>query len=106
MDNEDFLKIQKILCLGRETSFGPFFAERVMARINEVGDNYNAMGYFLETLISAFKRVAIGGLAVLLLMIILNIYRREKTYLAYFKNQNAMTLEQYMTQTAFNVLEE
>ncbi len=54
-------------------SFSPFFAERVMNRIESLGRDKNALESFYETLLLMFRRFVIIGAAILLLLLIYNL---------------------------------
>jgi hypothetical protein len=56
-------------------SFKPFFAERVMMQVNALAGKTNGLDVqmFYESLVSVFRRVAIAGTAVSIIMFILNL---------------------------------
>ena len=58
-------------------SFGPFFAERVMNRIDGLGEKKNGWEAFYESFMAAFRRVAIVSAAVLVLLISYNVIRSD-----------------------------
>lgn len=54
-------------------SFEPLFAERVMSRIETIGKKKNGVESFYETLLVMFRRFAIVGAAILLILLIYNL---------------------------------
>jgi hypothetical protein len=53
--------------------FKPNFAERVMGRIDSLGEKKNGFETFYETLLAMFRRLALAGAAILLLLLIYNL---------------------------------
>ena len=58
-------------------SFGPFFAERVMNRIEGLGQKKNGLEAFYESFMTAFRKVAIVSAAVLVLLISYNVVKSD-----------------------------
>lgn len=58
-------------------SFKPFFAERVMDRIVTLGEKKNGFESFYESLLWMFRRFAIVGAVILLLLLIYNLQARD-----------------------------
>jgi len=54
-------------------SFKPFFPERVMNRIESLGKKTNGFDSFYEALLLMFRRFAIVGAAILLILLIYNL---------------------------------
>jgi hypothetical protein len=54
-------------------SFESHFAERVMGRIDALKDKKNGMEAFYEALLTMFRRLALAGAAILLLLLIYNL---------------------------------
>jgi hypothetical protein len=55
------------------SSFKAFFAERVMNRIESLGEKKNGLEMFHETLMTVFRRFAVVGALILLLLIVYNL---------------------------------
>ena len=72
-EKEQILAQRQALAESSETSFKPFFAARVMDRIDTLGPKNNGFESFYETLILMFRRFAIVGAAILLLLLIYNL---------------------------------
>jgi hypothetical protein len=55
-------------------SFNPFFVERVMAQVNALGGKTNGLGMqmFYESLVSVFRRFAVAGAVISVLLFIYN----------------------------------
>ena len=58
-------------------SFGPFFAGRVMNRIEGLGQKKNGLEAFYESFMIAFRKVAIVSAAVLVLLISYNVVKSD-----------------------------
>lgn len=58
-------------------SFGPFFTERVMHRIEGLGQRKNGLEAFYESFMAAFRKVAIVSAAVLVLLISYNVIKSD-----------------------------
>lgn len=54
-------------------SFKPFFAERVMSRIQAIGEEENTLEAFYETLKTVFWRFAIAGAVIMIALISINL---------------------------------
>ena len=72
-EKERILAQRQALAASSVFSFKPFFAERVMSRIESLGNKKNGFESFYETLLSMFRRFAIIGAAILLLLLIYNL---------------------------------
>ena len=72
-EKEQILAQRRALEESSAPSFKPFFAERVMNRIETLGQKKNGFESFYETLLLMFRRFAIVGAAILLLLLIYNI---------------------------------
>ncbi len=57
----------------RQSAFKPFFAERVMGRIESLGKKKNGLEIFYETLLAMFRRLAFVGGVILLFLLIYNL---------------------------------
>jgi len=60
-----------------DQSFGPFFAERVMNRIEGLGQKKNGLEVFYESFMAAFRKVAIVSAAVLVLLVSYNLVKSD-----------------------------
>jgi hypothetical protein len=58
-------------------SFGPFFAERVIHRIEGLGQKKNGLEVFYENFMAAFRKVAIVSTVVLVLLISYNVVKSD-----------------------------
>lgn len=58
-------------------SFGPFFAERVMRRIEGLDQKKNGLEAFYESFMTAFRKVAIVSAVVLVLLISYNVIKSD-----------------------------
>jgi hypothetical protein len=58
-------------------SFGPFFAERVMHRIEGLDQKKNGLQAFYESFLAAFRKVAIVSAVVLVLLISYNVVKSD-----------------------------
>ena len=72
-EKEQILAQRQALRESSAPSFKPLFAERVMNRIDTLGPKNNGFESFYETLILIFRRFAIVGAAILLLLLIYNL---------------------------------
>ena len=54
-------------------SFKPFFAERVMSRIQAMGEEENTLEAFYETLWAVFRRFAVAAAVILIALITINL---------------------------------
>lgn len=58
---------------GPKPSFRPFFAERVMSRIASLSAKKNGLEAFYETLLAMFRRFALVGAAILIILLLVNL---------------------------------
>jgi len=65
-----------------EPSFAPFFDDRVMKKIKAGGDESSLLEPFLDSLVYAFRRVAVAGVVCALAIIVLNLGSSETISLA------------------------
>jgi hypothetical protein len=72
-EKEQILAHRRALEESETISFKSLFAERVMNRIDKLGPKHNGFESFYETLILMFRRFAIVGAAILLLLLIYNL---------------------------------
>ncbi len=62
-------------CTGQ--SFSPFFAERVVHRIEGLGQKKNGLEAFYESFMAAFRKVAVVSAVVLVLLISYNLVKSD-----------------------------
>lgn len=76
-EKENILKQRQAVadCAGQ--SFGPFFADRVMNRIEGSGEKKNGWEAFYESFMAAFRKVAVVSAAVLVLLISYNVIKSD-----------------------------
>ena len=72
-EREQILTQRQALGASSAPSFKPLFAERVMNRIETLGQKNNGFESFYQTLLVMFRRFAIVGAAILLLLLIYNL---------------------------------
>jgi hypothetical protein len=72
-EREQILAQRQALAAGSRPSFKPDFSERVMDRIESLGTKKNGFESFYETLLFMFRRFALVGAAILLLLLIYNL---------------------------------
>jgi anti-sigma factor RsiW len=72
-EKERILAQRQALAESSSPSFKPLFAERVMNRIETLGQKNNGFESFYETLLLMFRRFAIIGAAILLILLIYNL---------------------------------
>ena len=72
-EREQILAQRQALAASSAPSFKPFFAERVMSRIETLGRKNNGFESFYQTLLLIFRRFAIVGAGILLLLLIYNL---------------------------------
>ena len=72
-EKEQILAQRRAVSLSAEKSFKPFFAERVMKRIQSMGEKENTLEILYESLKVMFRRFAIAGAVVLIALIIYNL---------------------------------
>jgi hypothetical protein len=58
-------------------SFGPYFADRVMHRIEGLGQKKNGLEAFYENFMAAFRKVALVSAVVLVLLISYNVIKSD-----------------------------
>jgi len=58
-------------------SFSPFFAERVMSKIDGLGEKKNGLEAFYESFMAAFRKVAVVSAAVLVLLVSYNLVKSD-----------------------------
>jgi hypothetical protein len=76
-EKERVLAQRRAVAASAGQSFGPFFAERVMNRIEALGQKKNGLETFYESFMAAFRKVAIVSAAVLVLLISYNVMKSD-----------------------------
>jgi hypothetical protein len=76
-EKERVLEQRRVVADSAGQSFGPFFAERVMNRIDRLGEKKNGLEAFYESFMAAFRKVAIVSAAVLVLLISYNVVKSD-----------------------------
>ncbi len=72
-ESEKILAHRQAMAESPTPAFNPFFAERVMSRIESLGEKKNGLETFYKTLLAMFRRLAIVGAAILLILLIYNL---------------------------------
>jgi anti-sigma factor RsiW len=72
-EKDRILAQREALAESAAPSFSPLFPERVMCRIESLDQKKNGFESFYETLLVVFRRFAIVGAAILLLLLIYNL---------------------------------
>jgi len=73
MEKDRILAQRRAIAGGAASSFSPFFTERVMSKIESLDQKKNGVESFYETLLFMFRRFAIIGAAIGLLLLIYNL---------------------------------
>jgi len=76
-EKEKILVQRQALADSASQSFGPYFAERVMNRIEGLRQTKNGWEAFYENFMAAFRKVAIVSAAVLVLLISYNVIKSD-----------------------------
>lgn len=58
-------------------AFGPYFADRVMAQIATIGDKKDPQESFYDALMLGFKRLAVVGALVMLVLLFVNVFQGQ-----------------------------
>lgn len=72
-EREQILAQRQALSESSAPSFEPLFPERVMSRIDSLGRKKNGFESFYDALLFMFRRLAIVGAAILLILLIYNL---------------------------------
>lgn len=89
----------------KTTSFKPFFAERLMARISSM-EKETTSNAFLQSLVWAFKPALIAGLVVALVLVFLNLGSIDYSQLAGGQEKNITNIDEFVEETTNNLIEE
>ncbi len=73
MERDRILDQRRAIAESPKPSFKPHFAERVMSRIESLGERKNGFEAFYETLLMMFRRLALVGAAVLIILLLVNL---------------------------------
>jgi hypothetical protein len=72
-ERERILVQRQALAESPKPTFEAHFADKVMGRIDSLGKKKNGWETFYETLLAMFRRLALAGAAILLLLLIYNL---------------------------------
>ena len=72
-EKERILAQRRAIAESPKPSFKPFFAERIMNRIESMGEKKNGQEAFYETLLVMFRRFALAGAAILIILLLVNL---------------------------------
>lgn len=72
-EKERILAQRHAISESQKPSFEPFFAERVMNRVESLSEKTNGLEAFYETLLVIFRRFALVGAAVLIILLLVNL---------------------------------
>jgi hypothetical protein len=73
LERDRILAQRQALAESSKPSFTPFFAERVMSRIESLSEKKNGIEAFYETLLMMFRRFALVGAAILIILLLYNL---------------------------------
>jgi len=73
LERDRILAQRQALAESPKSSFKPFFAERVMSQIESLGEKKNGLETFYETLLVMFRRFALAGAAILIILLLYNL---------------------------------
>jgi hypothetical protein len=76
-EKERLLIQRKTVAESASQSFGPFFAERVVNRIEGLDQKKNGLEVFYESFMATFRKVAVVSAAVLVLLISYNVIKSD-----------------------------
>ena len=76
-EKEKVLVQRRAVADSSSQSFSPFFADRVMNRIEGLGQKKNGLEAFYESFMATFRKVAIVSAAVLILLISYNVIKSD-----------------------------
>lgn len=72
-EKEQILAQRQAIAESQKPSFKPFFAERVMNHIESLSEKKNGFEAFYETLLTMFRRFALAGAAILIILLFYNL---------------------------------
>ncbi len=76
-EKESIVAQRQVLAKSASPSFGPFFAERVMNRIETLSPKKNGLEAFYKSFMAAFRKVAIVSVVVLVILISYNLIKSD-----------------------------
>jgi hypothetical protein len=76
-EKERILVQRQVLVKNASQSFGPFFADRVMNRIERLSPKKNGLEAFYESFMAAFRKVAIVSVVVLVILVSYNLIKSD-----------------------------
>jgi anti-sigma factor RsiW len=106
-ERDDALAVRGLIKDSAERSFGPFFAERVVNTIRSEREGEAAGAPFFESLLHAFRRVAIAAAAVAAFLLIYNLNQGGSlSVAAAFGTGGGADIEEVLTAPVTETLEE
>ncbi len=106
-EREDLIAMRGVVTDGAVRSFGPFFAERVMSTIRSAREKEAAGARFFDSLLYAFRRVALAAAAIAAFLLIYNINQGGSVSVAAaFGAENTGGIEQVLNAPVNETLEE
>ncbi|MGD9345181.1 MAG: hypothetical protein PVH84_04925 [Candidatus Aminicenantes bacterium] len=76
-EREKAIAQRKAVTASADRSFSPFFAERVMNRIETVHPKKNGLEVFYESFMAVFRKVAVVSAVVLVLLVSYNVIKSD-----------------------------
>ena len=86
-------------------SFKPFFAERVMQRIENIRQKQTKKDPFFESLLAVFRPVAMGAAILMIILLTYNMIKSDRLSLAGAFAEPEVTLEEAFDPTTMLVME-
>ena len=74
---KEFHRLRRSVAASRQDQFAPFFAERVVARIRRENAEQPADLVFFTSLVQAFRKVALAGTAIAVLLLTCNLVQQQ-----------------------------
>jgi hypothetical protein len=98
-------KIQQKLSDGKTESFGPWFAERTMSRIRQITAQEKRPLWMLSGLQPAYRRVLLGAIAVLVVIVAFNISTTSQPNIAEAFGVSQLPIEELADPVSSYILE-
>ena len=76
LDRQRILKIRQAVADSSRSSFKPFFAERIMQKINQPSQDANRYEVFVDFLVNPFRKIALIAIFLTLILISYNLGSR------------------------------
>lgn len=105
-EKERIMAIRSAISASAARSFRPFFAERVMRRITSAGEKRRSAEVFFESLQYAFRRVAVVGAMVIVILAAYNFLKTGDVSVAGVFGMPQETLEEVLESPFDSTLEE